>query len=134
MTHNLKEQPSSLGDRYCLSVKSRKVLVAQVSVGCFKSKKRRSAFFPTKKPEKLLQTSYVRGPNFNGSSTNAVFLFKKLIVSTPGLLQGLHMMSLMKSVSKGLNPQECKQTKLREPLPVPYIPKKDKVQEEVEKL
>jgi hypothetical protein len=57
--------------------------------------------------------------------------FKKLIDSTPGLLQGLH---LAKSVPKGLNPQECKQTKLREPPPVPYIPKKDKVQEEVVKL
>ncbi len=43
-------------------------------------------------------------------------------------------MSLAKSVSKGLNPQECKQTKLPKPLPVPYTPKKDKVQEEVAKL
>jgi hypothetical protein len=43
-------------------------------------------------------------------------------------------MSLAKFVPKGLNPQECKQTKLRKPLPVPYIPKKDKVQEEVSKL
>ncbi len=60
--------------------------------------------------------------------------FKKLIVSTPGLLQGLHTMSLAKSVPKGLNPRECKQTKLRELLPVPCIPNKDKVQEEVAKL
>jgi hypothetical protein len=60
--------------------------------------------------------------------------FKKLIVSTPNLLQGLRTMSLMKSVPKGLNPQECKRTKLRKPLPVPYIPEKDKVQEEVVKL
>jgi hypothetical protein len=43
-------------------------------------------------------------------------------------------MSLAKSVPKGLNPQECKQTKLCEPPPVPFIPKKDKVQEEVVKL
>jgi hypothetical protein len=43
-------------------------------------------------------------------------------------------MSLVKSVPKGLNPQECKQTKLREPPPVPYIPEKDKVQEEVANL
>jgi hypothetical protein len=43
-------------------------------------------------------------------------------------------MSLTKSVPKGLNPQECKHTKLHEPLPVPYIAKKDKVQEEVAKL
>ncbi len=35
---------------------------------------------------------------------------------------------------RGTQPQECKQTKLREPLPVPYIPEKDKVQEEVANL
>ncbi len=40
-----QEWPSSFGDRYCLSVKSRKVLVAWVSVGRFKSKKRHSTFF-----------------------------------------------------------------------------------------
>ena len=60
--------------------------------------------------------------------------FKKLVVSTPALLQGLRMMSLSKSVPEGLNPRECKQTKLCKPPPVPYIPKKDKVQEEVTKL
>jgi hypothetical protein len=39
-----------------------------------------------------------------------------------------------KSVPDGLKPQECKCTKLREPPPIPYIPKKDKVQEEVARL
>jgi hypothetical protein len=43
-------------------------------------------------------------------------------------------MSLSKSVPEGLNPRECKQTKLREPPPVPYNSEKDKVQEEVAKL
>ncbi len=43
-------------------------------------------------------------------------------------------MSLAKSVPKGLNPQECECAKLCEPLPVPYIPEKDKVQEEVAQL
>jgi hypothetical protein len=43
-------------------------------------------------------------------------------------------MSLSKSVPEGLNPHKCEQTKLREPPPVPYIPEKDKVQEEVAKL
>jgi hypothetical protein len=61
-------------------------------------------------------------------------LFKKLIISMPNLLRGLRTMSLAKSVPKGLNPQECKCTKLRKPLPVPCIPEKDKVQEEVTKL
>jgi hypothetical protein len=40
----------------------------------------------------------------------------------------------LQSVPEGLNPRQCKQTKLREPPPVPYIPKKNKVQEEVVKL
>jgi hypothetical protein len=43
-------------------------------------------------------------------------------------------MSLAKSVPEGLKPQECKCTKLREPLPIPYIPKRDEVQEEVARL
>jgi hypothetical protein len=43
-------------------------------------------------------------------------------------------MSLTKSVPEGLNPRECERTKLREPPPAPYIPEKDKVQEEVAKL
>jgi hypothetical protein len=44
------------------------------------------------------------------------------------------MMSLLKSVPEGLKPRECKRTKLHEPPPVPYIPTKDEVQEEVAKL
>jgi hypothetical protein len=43
-------------------------------------------------------------------------------------------MSLAKSIPNGLIPRECKRTKLRKPPPVPYIPKKDKVQEEATKL
>jgi hypothetical protein len=43
-------------------------------------------------------------------------------------------MSLSKSVPEGLNPRKCEQIKLREPPPGPYIPDKDKVQEEVAKL
>jgi hypothetical protein len=43
-------------------------------------------------------------------------------------------MCLTKPVPEGLNPQECKRTKLRKPPPVPYIPEKEKVQEEVAKL
>ncbi len=52
----------------------------------------------------------------------------------PSLLQGLHTMSLLKSVPDRLEPWECKRTKLREPPPVPYVPTKDEVQEEVAKL
>jgi hypothetical protein len=43
-------------------------------------------------------------------------------------------MSLLKSVPEGLKPQECERTKLREPPPVPYMPTKEEVQEEVAKL
>ncbi len=43
-------------------------------------------------------------------------------------------MSLLKSVPNGLKPQECKRTKLGELPPVPYVPTKDEVQEEVAKL
>jgi hypothetical protein len=44
------------------------------------------------------------------------------------------MMSLLKSVPEGLKPRECKRTKLCEPPPVPYVPMKDEVQEEVSRL
>ncbi len=43
-------------------------------------------------------------------------------------------MSLLMSVPEGLKPLECKRTKLREPLPVPYVPTKDEVHEEVARL
>ncbi len=43
-------------------------------------------------------------------------------------------MSFAKSVLDGLKPQECKRMKLSEPPPVPYVPTKDEVQEEVAKL
>jgi hypothetical protein len=59
---------------------------------------------------------------------------KILIIAMPSLLQGLHTMSLAKSVPDRLKPCKCKRTKLREPPPIPYIPKKDEVQEEVARL
>jgi hypothetical protein len=43
-------------------------------------------------------------------------------------------MSLLKFVQEGLKPWECKRIKLREPPPVPYVPTKDKLQDEVVKL
>jgi hypothetical protein len=57
--------------------------------------------------------------------------FKKLILSTSSLHQGLHTMSLAKLVPDGLKNQDCKRLRLCEPPPVPYVPKKDKVQEAV---
>ncbi len=39
-----------------------------------------------------------------------------------------------KSVPNGLKPCKCERTKLREPPPMPYIPKKDEVQKEVMRL
>jgi hypothetical protein len=44
------------------------------------------------------------------------------------------MMSLAKSVPGRLKPQECERIKLHETLPIPYIPEKDEVQEEVARL
>ncbi len=130
--HQAQEQPSSFGDQYCLLFKSRKELVAWVSVGHFKSKKRHSTFFSYKETGKITRDKPRTRTKFQQFLNKMPCSpFKQLIVSTSGLLQGLHMMSLAKSVPKEFNPQECKQTKLREPPPVPYIPKKDKVQEEV---
>jgi hypothetical protein len=43
-------------------------------------------------------------------------------------------MSLLKSVPEGLKPRECERVKLCEPPPVPYVPTKDEVQDEVVKL
>jgi hypothetical protein len=43
-------------------------------------------------------------------------------------------MRLAKSVPDGLKPQECKRLRLCEPLPVPYVPEKDEVQEDVSKM
>jgi hypothetical protein len=43
-------------------------------------------------------------------------------------------MSFLKSVPEGLKPRECERTKLCESPPVPYVPTKDEVQEEVAKL
>ncbi len=60
--------------------------------------------------------------------------FKKLVISTASLLQGLHTINLAKPVPSGLEPQEYEHTKLREPPPIPYIPEKDEVQEEVTRL
>jgi hypothetical protein len=46
----------------------------------------------------------------------------------------MNILKSLKSVPEGLKPQECKRTKLCEPPPVPYVPTKDEVQEEVAKL
>jgi hypothetical protein len=43
-------------------------------------------------------------------------------------------MSLLKMVTEGLKPRECERVKLREPPPVPYVPAKDEVQDEVARM
>jgi hypothetical protein len=40
-------------------------------------------------------------------------------------------MSMLKMVPEGLKPRKCKRIKLREPPPVPYVPMKDEVQDDV---
>ncbi len=60
--------------------------------------------------------------------------FKHLILTSPLLLQGLRKMSMSKMVPDGLKPREWERIKLREPPPVPYMPEKDEVQDEVFKM
>ncbi len=43
-------------------------------------------------------------------------------------------MSMLKMVPDGLKARECERVKLREPPPVPYVPVKDEVQEEVARM
>ncbi len=43
-------------------------------------------------------------------------------------------MNMSKKPLDGLKARECKQIKLREPPPVPYIPVRDKVQDEVARM
>ncbi len=43
-------------------------------------------------------------------------------------------MSLLMSVPEGFKPRECERVKLCEPPPVPYVPTKDEIQDEVAKL
>jgi hypothetical protein len=60
--------------------------------------------------------------------------FKELIVTSPMLLRGLHTMSMTKTALDGLKARECERIKLREPPPVPYVPVKDEIQEEVARM
>ncbi len=60
--------------------------------------------------------------------------FKELIVMSPKLLRGLYSMSVLKMVPEGLKTRECKRIKLRKPPPVPYVPMKDEVQNEVARM
>ncbi len=43
-------------------------------------------------------------------------------------------MSMTKTVPDGLKARECKQMKLREPPPAPYVPVRDEVQDEVARM
>ncbi len=43
-------------------------------------------------------------------------------------------MSMLKTVPDGLKARECERIKLREPPPVPYLPMKDEVQDEVARM
>jgi hypothetical protein len=60
--------------------------------------------------------------------------FKKLVISTPRLVQGLRMMLLAKAVPKGIKDGECKRFALQEHPPVMYVPEKDPMQETVSLL
>ncbi len=57
--------------------------------------------------------------------------FKELIVASLKLLRGLHSISMLKTVLDGLKAREYKQIKLHKPPPVPNVPVKDEIQDEV---
>ncbi len=91
----------------------------------------------TQENKKITTDELLMRTNFNVSLTKRRALFQEIDCLNAIVLRGLHTMSLLKSlksVPEGLKPRECKRTKLREPPPVPYIPTKDEVQEEVAKL
>ncbi len=48
--------------------------------------------------------------------------FKKLIVTSPKLLRGLHSMSMLKTVPDGLKARECERVKLRKRRLFPTCP------------
>ncbi len=58
-----------------------------------------------------------------------LFSSKKLFVSTPRLQHDLHKMNLAKAVPDGLKDHKCKKITLHKHLPIPYVPKKECVQE-----
>jgi hypothetical protein len=62
------------------------------------------------------------------------FFLQEACILAPRLVQGLHMMSLVKAVPKGIRDKECKRFVLRERPSVPYMPEKDPVQEMVSAL
>jgi hypothetical protein len=63
-----------------------------------------------------------------------LYKFKELIVMSPTLLTGLHTMNMTKTAPDGLKARECERIKLREPPPVPYVPVRDEVQDEVARM
>ncbi len=107
--------------------------ISQTNLCCVVNNKiHHRIFFPQfaqcKKTNKITTNELLTRKNFQHFLNQALRpSFKKLIVSMPLVLPGLHTMSLLKSVPNGLKPQDCKRTKLREPLPVPYVPTKDEV-------
>ncbi len=60
--------------------------------------------------------------------------FKERIVMSPTLLRDLHTMSMTKTAPDELKARECEPIKLREPPPVPYVPVRDEVQDEVARM
>ncbi len=133
-------QPPSNGDLIYLFSSQGRVLFLQVSCrGTYLESRWRPFFLKLLAQRKNQENSYRRSTYKDQISivpqqNSVCSSLKKLIVSTPLLLQGLHTMSLAKSVPDDLKPQECKRLCLREPPPIPYVPVKDEVQEEVSKM
>jgi hypothetical protein len=109
-----KNDLQAMGTGTALSASHGGVLVPRVSGVAYLDPKVQ-LFFPTicsmqeiKKitsNELYTRTNFQQFLNLNEAPQSSL---KKLIVSSPLLLQGLHMMSLAKSVPDGLRPRQCK--------------------------
>jgi hypothetical protein len=78
-----------------------------------------------------MDAPYIRTKCQQFTSDTPCSSFKKLIVSTPRLLQNLHTMSLAKAVPDGLKDHKCTKIASCERPPIPYVLQKDCVQEMV---
>ncbi len=95
---------------------------------------------PTKARTQWLMSKQVFGAPFSRtrlqrfSSKPPCSTYKKLIISTPRLVQALHTMLITKAVPEGIKERECGRSALQEHPPAPYVPEKDPVQESVSPL
>jgi hypothetical protein len=81
-----------------------------------------------------LPTDAPTGTKFQPFTTPPLSSFKKLIVFTPRLLRNLHTISLAKVVPNNLKDCECERITLWDCPLIPYVSKKDSIQETMSAL